>query len=116
MLKPVEDQMQDMNELEGVPEEMHEVVRTHGRALWVLVWNSNMAREALGEVGRMAEKHRSGTLQTAVRVLGDVWADCSASYAKAAGWEQEAVDACARDILLAMQRAPAGKGGIILLN
>lgn len=102
----------------GLPEEMHEVVRKHGRALYVLVFNSNMAREALGLVMQQAQKHSSRGLANAAQVIGQVWADCSGSYAVKMGWGQKEIDACAADILAVIQTrvAMAERPGIILLN
>ncbi len=92
-------------DLTGIDPRFHQVVREHGRALWVLVFNANMAREALGVVAAVAQKHASKGLAHAGGVLGQVLAEQGNAYCQVAGWTQEAIDACAKDTLAAMQEA-----------
>lgn len=99
-------------DLEGIDPRFHGVVRTHGRALWVLVFNANMANEALKVVQAQAHKHSSGSLQRAAAVLGHVLLEQGNAYCQSAGWSQEQIDACSRAIMLAAQES----GRIQLLN
>lgn len=94
--KPAED-------LNGIDPRFHEVVNTHTRALWVLVFNANMVREALGHLKLLAEKHQSRGGLHALGVISAAFAEQGSQYAKQMEWSQEAIDACARDIMLACQ-------------
>lgn len=99
-------------DLSGIPEKFVPVARKHGRALWALVFNSNIAQSALQQVAAQATKHQSRALAMAGVALGNVLRDMSSAYAGRCGWTQEQVDECARDCMLAMQEQPS----IMLLN
>lgn len=85
-------------DLEGVPAEFHQCVREHGRALWALVFNAQLAQGALGEVARMAGKHQARNLGQAGVALSRILADLTGEYSKAKGWGQEDVTACAEAV------------------
>lgn len=99
-------------DFEGIDPRFHAVVREHGRALWVLVFNANMANEALKIVQQQAHKHASGSLQRAAAVLGQVLLEQGNAYCQSAGFTQEQINACGQAIMLAAQES----GRIQLLN
>lgn len=95
--------MSEEVDVEGIDPRFHEVVRTHGRALWVLVFNANMAQEALKVVLGQAEKHQSRALAQAVAVLTAVLNEQGTAYIEAKGWTKEEIEACGQGILLAVE-------------
>lgn len=98
----MEDLKVEEPDLSGVPEEFHQCVREHGRALWVLVFNAQLAQGALGEVARMAGKHQARHLGQAGVALSRILADLTAEYAKAKGWGQADVTACVEAVRLVL--------------
>lgn len=98
-----EDVQKAAEDLSGIDPRFHLVVEKHGRALWVLVFNANMVREALGHLQRLAEKHQSKGGLHALGVISAAFGEQGGQYAKEMGWTQEMVDECNRDIVLAAQ-------------
>lgn len=102
----MDEEVKAAEDVSGIDPRFHAVVQQHGRALWVLVFNANMVREAMGHLQRLAEKHQSRGGLHALGVISAAFGEQGSQYAKVAGWTQEQVDACARDTMLAAQDQP----------
>ena len=101
--------------VEGIDPCFHAVVRRYGRPMFSLVMNTGLAREALGVMGALAQKHASRRGLRATEVLGQSAGQLATDYAQSQGWTEEMLQQCDRDLQMAFADRVAMPGSSIIL-
>lgn len=81
----------DEREMEGAPRHFEEVIRTHGRAMFNLVYASGVAGHGHGLLAG-ATQHPEA--RTALRTLAEMHNIVAKELIKAKGWTQGDIDSC----------------------
>lgn len=100
---------------EGIDPCFHDVVRKHGRPMFCLVMNSGMAREALGVMVALAQKHASQRGMKAAEVLAQSAGQLATDYAHSQNWTEGELQQCDRDLQMAWAGKIAVPGSSIIL-
>ena len=100
-------------DLAGLPAGLGEVIAEHGQGMVALVYGVAMATEATqrlvaGVQGRTSMMHAMG-------VLAGVFNQTSSAYCRVMGWNEEGLQACGRDVQLALSRTVLVPEGKIIL-
>lgn len=109
-----QDETQDT--LTDVPKEFHSVVQAHGREMWALVMNVQMAGIAVERLAAFADKHKSQHAAHAVGVLANAFNQLSNAYVAKMGWTQEMLVQCDRDLQMAFKGKIVVPGSALILN
>lgn len=99
-----EAQLDQPDELEGVPAEFHSVVQEHGRGKWALAMNAGLAGEAAGRLALFVEKHQSGHNLHHLRMLVKAFNEVATEVARLNGWTKEELASCNADCLQAVAK------------
>lgn len=81
--------MSDSVDLEGIPAEFHGVVEKYGRDVFCLIFNAQLAGQALDVTVAVAEKHASRGLAHAAGVMAEAFNEMSNQLCKKNGWSGE---------------------------
>lgn len=105
----------DAKAVEGIDPCFHDAVRKYGRPMFCLVMNSGMAREALGVMVALAQKHASQRGMKAAEVLAQSAGQLATDYALSQGWAEAELQQCDRDLQMAWASRIAVPGSSIIL-
>jgi len=108
--------MTELNKsVEGIPAEFHSVVEKFGRDIFSLVFNAQVAGQAVEVVAAQAEKHASRGLAHAAGVIASAFNEMSNQLCRVNGWTGEMLGEVERDIQLAWkERIVEGDTKIVL--
>ena len=101
--------------VEGIDPCFHAVVRRYGRPMFSLVMNAGLAREALGVMVTLAQKHSSQRGLKAAEVLAQSAGQLATDYALSQGWTEGMLQQCDRDLQMAWAARIAVPGSAIIL-
>lgn len=94
------------DDLTGIEEIFHPVVRKHGREVFLFVMSIGLAGNAAKLLGEQAQKHVSRQIATATAILVEGFNTNSSLLAGLKGWTPELMQEVDKDIRLAF-----GAGG-----
>lgn len=90
---------QAAEDLSGIRECFHPVVREYGRTMFAFVYNAGMVQQAVGQIVQIAGGHPQ--VMAAGRVLGDCFNVMGGQLGAAYGWTGERLGECEAAILRA---------------
>jgi len=93
------------DDLDGIPEWAHPLVKQYGRSMFALVLNAGMSQQAAAVLNEIVSKHRSIHGQRALAILADAFNQVSNAYAEAKKWDPELLAQCDRDCQLAFSKS-----------
>lgn len=102
--------------LEGIPPAFHHVVREYGREMFLLVWNTGMATEAVQRLMQLAQKHQSKAGLTDTAAVASAYNQVATLLAQSQGWQQDIVQECDQAIRRAFALSGDTTGSLVKLH
>lgn len=102
--------------LEGIPPAFHHVAKEYGREMFLLVWNTGMATEAVQRLMQLAQKHQSKAGLTDVATVANAYNQVATILVQTQSWQEGTVKECNEAIMRAFALSGDSSGAIVQIH